>query len=62
MCSSSNNCSTSFNLRRVEAWVEVNGAWRLMAFITNNTEWSPRPVRDLYRRRWERSIPRGCRD
>jgi hypothetical protein len=40
-------------LRRVEAWVEVDGAWREMVFITNNTEWSPRSVCDLYRRRWD---------
>ena len=40
-------------LRRVEAWVEVDGAWRLMVFITNNMEWSPRSVCDLYRRRWD---------
>jgi hypothetical protein len=40
-------------LRRVESWVEVDGAWRVMVFITNNTEWSPRSVCDLYRRRWD---------
>ena len=40
-------------LRRVEAWVEVDGACRVMVFITNNTEWSPRSVCDLYRRRWD---------
>jgi hypothetical protein len=40
-------------LRRVEAWIEVDGAWRVMVFITNNTDWSPRSVCDLYRRRWD---------
>ena len=40
-------------LRRVEAWVEVDGAWRVMVFITTNTVWSPRSVCDLYRRRWD---------
>jgi hypothetical protein len=40
-------------LRRVEAWVEVDGKWRVMVFITNNMEWSPRSVCDLYRRRWD---------
>ena len=40
-------------LRRVEAWVEVDGKWRVMVFITNNTDWSPRSVCDLYRRRWD---------
>jgi len=40
-------------LRRVEAWVEVDGKWRAMVFITNNLEWSPRSVCDLYRRRWD---------
>jgi Transposase DDE domain/Domain of unknown function (DUF4372) len=40
-------------LRRVEAWVEVEDAWRIMVFITNNMQWSPRSVCDLYRRRWD---------
>ena len=40
-------------LRRVEAWVEVDGKWRTMVFITNNPEWSPRSVCDLYQRRWD---------
>jgi hypothetical protein len=40
-------------LRRVEARVEVDGEWRVMVFITNNMEWSPRSVCDLYRRRWD---------
>jgi hypothetical protein len=40
-------------LRRVEARVEVDGEWRVMVFITNNLEWSPHSVCDLYRRRWD---------
>jgi hypothetical protein len=40
-------------IRRVEAWVEVDGEPRVMVFITNNLEWSPRSVCDLYRRRWD---------
>ena len=40
-------------VRRVEAWVEVDGQWRVMVFITNNLAWSPRSVCDLYRRRWD---------
>jgi IS4 transposase len=36
-----------------KAHVEVDGAWRIMVFITNNTTWSPRSVCDLYRRRWD---------
>ena len=40
-------------MRRVEAWVEVDGQWRIMVFITNNLAWSPRSVCDLYRRRWD---------
>ncbi len=35
-------------LRRVEAWVEVDGARRVTVFITNNTECCPRSVCDLY--------------
>ncbi|MBV6498145.1 MAG: IS4 family transposase ISVsp5 [Prosthecobacter sp.] len=42
-----------WTLRRVEAWVEVDGALRLMVFITNNTAWSPGSVCDLYRARWD---------
>lgn len=41
------------NLRRVEAWVEVEGELRLMVFITNNLVWSARSVCDLYRARWD---------
>ena len=40
-------------VRRVEAWVEIDGEWRRMVFITNNLGWSPRTVCDLYRRRWD---------
>jgi hypothetical protein len=40
-------------LRRVEARVEVDGEWRIMVFITNNFDWSPQSVCDLYRRRWD---------
>jgi len=40
-------------LRRVEAKVEIDGELRVMVFITNNTDWSPRSVCDLYRRRWD---------
>lgn len=40
-------------VRRVEAWVEVDGRWRVMVFIANNLVWSTRSVCDLYRRRWD---------
>lgn len=40
-------------VRRVEAWVEIDDEWRRMVFITNNLKWSPRTVCDLYRRRWD---------
>jgi hypothetical protein len=43
-------------MRRVEAWVEVEGAWRVMIFITNNMEWRPRSVCDLFRRRWDMEV------
>jgi hypothetical protein len=42
-----------WTLRRVEAWVEVEGELRLMVFITNNTDWSAGSVCDLYRARWD---------
>lgn len=40
-------------MRRVEARVEVDGEQRIMVFITNNFDWSPQSVCDLYRRRWD---------
>jgi hypothetical protein len=40
-------------MRRVVALVEVDGQEREMEFLTNNLEWSPRSVADLYRCRWE---------
>lgn len=40
-------------VRRVEAWVEVDGELKRMVFISNNLAWSPRSVCDLYRRRWD---------
>jgi hypothetical protein len=40
-------------MRRVEALVEVDGQERVMVFLTNNLEWSPRSVCDLYRCRWQ---------
>ncbi len=39
-------------LRRVEAWVEVNGEKVVMVFLTNNMEWAASSVCDLYRCRW----------
>ena len=39
-------------LRLVEALVEVDGALKAMTFITNNMEWAPSSICDLYRSRW----------
>jgi len=39
-------------LRLVEAMIEVDNQWRLMAFITNNTEWAASSICDLYKSRW----------
>jgi len=39
-------------LRRVEAWVEVNDEWVIMVFLTNNFQWAPTSLCDLYRCRW----------
>jgi hypothetical protein len=39
-------------LRRIEAWVEINGEWVIMVFLTNNFDWAPSSVCDLYRCRW----------
>jgi hypothetical protein len=40
-------------LRRVIAWVEVDGEPRLMTFLTNQLTWSPQSIADLYRCRWQ---------
>ena len=40
-------------LRRVVALVEIDGEWVEMTFLTNNLDWSPQTVADLYRCRWE---------
>lgn len=42
----------SERMRRVRALVEVDGEEREMEFLTNNLEWSPQSVADLYRSRW----------
>jgi len=39
-------------MRRVTAWVEVDGQWRVMEFLTNNLQWSPHTISELYRCRW----------
>ena len=39
-------------MRRITALVEVDGVEQEMAFLTNNMEWSPASVADLYRCRW----------
>jgi hypothetical protein len=40
-------------IRLVRALVEVDGKEREMTFMTNNLEWSPQSVADLYQCRWE---------
>jgi hypothetical protein len=40
-------------MRRVVALVAVDGQERELIFLTNNLEWSPRSVADLYRCRWQ---------
>ena len=40
-------------MRRVVARVEVDGQERELTFLTNNLDWSPRSVADLYRCRWQ---------
>jgi hypothetical protein len=39
-------------LRRITALVEIDGKEQEMVFLTNNLEWSPASVADLYRSRW----------
>jgi hypothetical protein len=40
-------------MRRIVAWVEVDGQERLMTFLTNQLTWSPESVVELYRGRWQ---------
>jgi len=40
-------------MRRIVALVEIDGVEREMVFLTNNLQWSPRSVADLYRCRWQ---------
>ena len=40
-------------MRRIVAWVEVDGQERLMTFLTNQLTWSPENVVELYRCRWQ---------
>ena len=40
-------------LRRIVALVEVDGVEQEMVFLTNNVEWAPSSVAQLYRCRWE---------
>jgi hypothetical protein len=40
-------------LRRVLAIVEVDGQDREMEFLTNNLEWAPSSIADLYKSRWQ---------
>jgi len=40
-------------VRRIVAWVEVDGQERLMTFITNQLTWSAESVVELYRCRWK---------
>ena len=35
-------------MRRVVAWVEVDGKERLMTFLTNHLTWSAESVAELY--------------
>jgi hypothetical protein len=40
-------------MRRVEAWVEVDGERRRMVFLTNQLTWSPDTIVALYQQRWQ---------
>ena len=39
-------------IRLVVAWVEIDGEETAMSFMTNNLEWAPGSVADLYKARW----------
>ena len=39
-------------MRRVRARIKVNGQWVEMEFLTNNMDWEPTSICDLYKARW----------
>ena len=39
-------------MRRVKAWVEVDGKLAVMEFLTNNFDWAASSVAELYQARW----------
>lgn len=39
--------------RRVRAILEINGEKREMVFLTNNAQWAPSTICELYKARWE---------
>ena len=40
-------------VRRITAWVEVDGKRRKMDFLTNNRQWSAQTITNLYKARWQ---------
>jgi FOG: Transposase and inactivated derivatives len=40
-------------VRRVSAWVEVEGKQRKFTFLTNNRKWSAQTICELYKARWQ---------
>lgn len=49
----SSNENYPSRLRRIEAWVEVDGKPKLMTFISNNLNWAASTICDLYKSRWQ---------
>lgn len=45
-----------WQMRRVEAIVEVDGKDKVMVFLSNNLVWSAQSVCDLHRARWESEV------
>ena len=39
-------------MRLVQAYVEVKGETKLMTFFSNNFDWAPTSIIDLYKSRW----------
>lgn len=53
LCGTETKGKYTENLKRIQILVELDGELREMVFLTNNQEWSPETIAELYRARWQ---------